>query len=351
MKTKQYLLALGFLITIFSHTFLHAQTRNQPTPAPLPDDSLAFCRKQNWAKTCLNTLLTYRCGQYYDFFSPLKTQLCSASAYSMIDYLDYKTVQVIENNKVYRFKVIFTNQLKTLINDSVVQQYLSLLANDLSQALKSHKPFDLYKYTLKYAKDRDTAILWLGILFQDTTFSRVQVQYLEDLDNNGKLSIQERQIKELMKEIAVMLEPKNLVKEDYQKWLKLYPDLKDNDLNSYLNPSFYHFYPIALMASYLRQNSWTKSYAFLLPFALNSDYEFQTLDSENWPWRHPAPFKITPNLEWKMRDIYTGLVASLFGANKEALTPAFSTFKTEFATNPYRTMKEWAHKTKRTISF
>ena len=344
MKTNQYVLALGILISIFSHTSLYAQTRQVPTPAPLPDDSLAFCRKQNWAKTCLNTLLTYRCGQYFDVLSPGKTQLCSASAYSMIDYLDYKTVQVIENNKIYRFKVIFTNKLKNLINDPIVQQYLSSLAVELNEAMKFHEPFDLYKYTLKYAKDRNTAILWLGILFQDTTFSRVQVQFLEDLDSNGKLSNKERQVKEYMKEIAVMLEPKKLVKEDYRKWLKLYPDLTGNDLNSYLNPSFYHFYPIALMASHLRQSTWSKSYASLLPFVLNSDYEFQTLDPGNWPWRHPAPFKMTPDLEWKMTDIYTGLVASLFGANKEALTPAFSTFKTSFSSNPFRTMKEWAHK-------
>ncbi len=344
MKTNQYVAALGLLITLFSHTSLYAQTRQDPTPAPLPDDSLAFCRKQNWAKTCLNTLLTYRCAQYYDLLSPIKTQFCSASAFSMIDYLDYKTVQVIENNKIYRFKVIFTNKLVSLINDPVVQQYLSSLSLDLNEAIKLHEPFDLYKYTLKYAKDRDTAILWLGILFQDTTFSRVQVQYLEDLDRQGKLSGKEQLAKEFMKEIAVMLEPKKLVKEDYQKWLKLYPDLKGNDLNSYLNPSFYHFYPIALMSSYLRQNPWSRSYAAILPFALNSDYEFQTLDSDNWPWRHPAPFKMTPNLEWKMRDIYTGLVASLFGANKEALTPAFATFKTTFAASPFRTMKEWAHK-------
>ncbi len=344
MKPKQFGVALGLLMTLLSHNLLYAQTPPGPTPAPLPDDSLAFCRKQNWAKTCLNTLLTYRCGQYFDILSPVKTQLCSASAYSMIDYLDYKTVQVIENNKIYRFKVIFTNQLKSLINNPIVQKYLSSLAVDLSEAMKFHEPFDLYQYTLKYAKDRDSAILWLGILFQDTTFSRVQVQYLEDLDSNRKLSHKERQIKELMKEIAIMLEPKNLVKEDYQKWLKLYPDLKGNDLNSYLNPSFYHFYPIALMATHLRQNSWSKGYAALLPFALNSDYEFQTLDPDNWPWRHPAPFEVTSNLEWKMRDIYTGLVASLFGANKESLTPAFLTFKTKFAANPFGTMKEWAHK-------
>lgn len=344
METRQLLLALGLLINLLSFNATYAQTTNGPTPAPLPDDSLSFCRKQTWAKTCLNSLLTYRCTQYYYPLFPSKNQLCSTSAASMIDYLDYKTVQVIKDNKIYRFKIIFTNKLKKLINTPVVQTYLSSLAVDLKEAMQFHKPFDLYSYTLKYAKDRDTAILWLGVLFQDTTFSRVQVKYLEDLDASGKLSFKELQVKKLMKEIAIMLDPKNLEKEDFKTWLKLYPDLKNNDLNSFLNPSFYHFYPIALMASHLRKNYWTKSYAFIVPFALNSDYEFQTLDSDNWPWRHPDPFQITPNLEWKMRDIYTGLVASLFGAKKEILSPSYTIFSNQFAANPYKTMRVWAFK-------
>lgn len=210
--------------------------------------------------------------------------------------------------------------------------------------MKHHRPFDLFKYTLKFAKKRDTAIQWIAILFQDTTFSRVQVQYLEDLAHDGLLDSDELQTKEAMKEIAIMLEPKNLVKENFQTWLKLYPSIEGNDLNSYLNSSFYHFYPMALLASHLKQNYLTKKYAFLIPFTLNSDYEFQTLDPDRWPWRHPAPFKLTSNLDWKMRDIYTGLVASLYGANREDLTPSFEIFKNRFAANPFRVMQEWAFK-------
>jgi hypothetical protein len=345
MNTRLFLLTFGLLLNLLSLSTLYAQTSNGPTPAPLPDDSLSFCRKQAWAKTCLNTLLTYRCTQYYYPLSPMKSQLCSISASSMINYLDYKTVQVINDNKIYRFKVIFTNKLKELINTPVVQSYLSSLAVDLKEAMQFHKPFDLYNYTLKYAKDRDTTILWLGILFQDTTFSRVQVQYLEDLDARGKLGVKELQVKELMKEIAIMLDPKKLEKEDFRTWLKLYPSLKKGiDLNSFLNPSFYHFYPIALMASHLRKKFWFKEYASVVPFILNSDYEFQTLDSDNWPWRHPDPFQITPNLEWKMRDIYTGLAASLFGAEKEKLLPTYSFFSKQFAANPFKTMREWAYR-------
>ncbi len=337
MKTNHIILALSLFLNM---TSLLAQ----PTPAPLPDDSLSFCRQQNWAKTCLNTLLTYRCGQYFYPLHPMKAQMCSASASSMIDFMDYKTVQVIEDNKIYRFKIIFTNKLKSLINKPEVYNYLSLLATDLEQAMKFREPFDLYQYTLKFAKDRDTAILWLAILFQDTTFSRVQVTYLEELEAKGKLSAKEKEVKELMKEIAIMLEPKKLAREGFQTWLKLYPKIKGNDFNTYFNSSFYHFYPIALMASHLRQNAFTKRYAFLVPFILNSDYEFQTLDSKNWPWRHPAPFTITSNLEWKMTDLYTGLAASLYGAKKETLTPSFTSFKTQFAANPYKTMKSWAFK-------
>jgi hypothetical protein len=253
-------------------------------------------------------------------------------------------VQVIEKDLIYNFKIIFTEELKTLINKPLVQTYLSSLAIELREAMDRHKPFDLYKYTLKFAKDRDSAILWLGTLFQDTTFSRVQVKYLEDLDASGKLTRNEWYTKELMKEIAIMLEPKNLEKENYRTWLKLYPTLNNTDLNAFLNPSFYHFYPIALMASHLRKNYWFKDYAFIVPFILNSDYEFQTLDSKNWPWRHPSPFQITPYLEWKMRDIYTGLVASLFGANKDSLSPNFLFFSKQFAANPFKTMQTWAFK-------
>jgi hypothetical protein len=344
MKTKHYIATIVLLLTLLNFNALLADTSSDPTPAPLPNDSLSFCRKQKWAKACLNVLLTYRCNQYYYPISPIRNKLCSAAAYSMIDYLDYKTVQVIENNKSYRFKVIFTNKLKSLISNPKVQRYLNSLALDLRQAMDLHKPFDLFQYTLQFAGDRDNAILWLGILFQDTTFSRVQVKYLEDLAQNGNLSLKELKAKEMMKEIAIMLEPKNLINENFQAWLKLYPTIAGNDLNSYLNPSFYHFYPIAVMASNLKQSRWLKNYAALIPFILNSDYEFQTLDPDNWPWRHPRPFKITPNLEWKMLDIYTGLIASLYGANQEAIAPTLNLFKNGFAANPFRTMQEWAYK-------
>jgi hypothetical protein len=344
MKIKQFILFFVLFFNLIHSNLLFANLSTEPTPAPLPDDSLSFCRQQKWAKICLNTLLTYRCDQYFYPLYPMKAQLCSTAAQVMIDYLDYKTVQVVEDNKIFRFKIIFTNKLKSLISDPKVQNYLNSLAADLSVAKKFRKPFDLFQYTLKFAGDRDTSILWLGILFQDTTFSRVQVKYLEDLAQNGKLNRDELQAKEMMKEIAIMLEPKKLTKEKYQEWLKLYPTIEGNNLNSFLNSSFYHFYPMALVATHLNKQIWINKYASLIPFVLNSDYEFQTLDPDNWPWRHPAPFKITPNLEWKMRDIYTGLIASLYGANKEAKAPSFEDFKTRFAANPFKTMREWAYK-------
>ena len=340
MKIKQRLIPLGLLLTLISSSPLYANIKGDPTPAPLPDDSLSFCRQQRWAKICLNTLLTYRCHQYFNLTSPIEAQLCSAAAQTMVDYLDYKTVQVIEDNKIYRFKIIFTNELRSLIKNPKVQNYLRSLAIDLKTAMRRHEPFDLFKYTLKYSKNRDTALKWIAILFQDTTFSRVQVTYLEEL----QLTHDEWEAKEAMKEVALLLEPKNLTKEKFQSWLKLYPGIDGNDLNSYLNPSFYHFYPMALVASHLKQNQWTKNYAFMIPFTLNSDYEFQTLDPDRWPWRHPAPFKITSNLDWKMRDIYSGLVGSLFGAGREDLTPSLENFKKRFAANPFKTMKEWAYK-------
>lgn len=338
MKIKKTYIALSLLISLLASSHLFAQ----PTPAPLPDDSLSFCRKQTYAKACLNVLLTYRCSQYYSVFTPVKQNLCSASANSMIDFLDYKTVKVINDNKIYRFKIIFTNKLISLINDSNVQKYLSSLASDLKEAMLFRKEFDLYEYTFKHAKNRDLTILWLGVLFQDTTFSRVQVQFLEDLNQAGKLSTAELRMKNLMKEIAIMLNPKNLLKEDYKSWLKLYPKIEGVEFDSFLNPTFYHFYPIALMASHLRTKYFFKKYAHLLPFALNSDYEFQSLDPDNWPWRHPKPFKLTGKFEWKLVDIYTGLMASLFGSKKEELLPEYNNFKSQFAKSPFKAMKKWA---------
>jgi hypothetical protein len=344
MITLKRFIYLGLWLTLISSGCLYANIKDDPTPAPLPDDSLSFCRQQKWARICLNTLLTYRCNQYFNVTSPIETQLCSAAAKTMVDYLDYKTVQVIEDNKIYRFKIIFTKELRSLIKKQIVQNYLRSLEIDLREAMIHHEPFDLFEYTLKFSKNRDLAIRWIAILFQDTTFSRVQVTYLEELASKGQLNQEEWEIKEAMKEIAILLEPKNLVKEKFQSWLKLYPSLEENDLNSFLNPSFYHFYPMALVASHLKQNQWTKRYAFIIPFTLNSDYEFQTLDPDRWPWRHPAPFQMTSNLGWKMRDIYSGLVGSLYGASREELTPSLDSFKKRFSTNPFETMQEWAHK-------
>jgi hypothetical protein len=260
----------------------------------------------------------------------------------MINFLDYKTVEIINDNKIYKFKIIFTTKLKELINTPIVQTYLSELAIDLKEAMDNHSKFDLYQYTLKYAKTRDKVITWLGVLFQDTTFSRVQVQYLDELSRAGKLSKKESDIKDLMEEIAIMLEPKKLRAEEYKTWLRLYPDFEVNDINEISNPSFYHFYPVALWAIHLRVMDWANDYAQVVPFVLNADYEFQSLDPDRWPWRHPDTFKITSKTTYKMRDIYTGLAASVFGAKKDSLLPAFSGFTQKFSVNPYKYMKAWA---------
>lgn len=344
-QKKDYFPCMKIIIALLGILFsLLTFAQSEPVPAPLPDTSLAFCRQQKWAKTCLNTLLTYRCSQYFLPSSPREAQRCSLAAQSMIEHLDYRTVQVINDNKIYRFKIIFSSTLRRLIKKHSVQHYLLALAQDLKKVMKTHQSFDLYRYTLAHAKQREVALEWLAILFQDTTFSRVQVTYLEELASQGLLSQEEIRTKENMKDIALMLDPKNLEKHKFQTWLKLYPTLQSNELSSYLNPSFYHFYPMALVASRLKSDPKTARFAFLIPFALNSDYEFQTLDSERWPWKHPAPFKITPNLEWKMRDLYTGLVGSLFGAGREDLTPAFPLFATKFAADPFMTMQNWAYR-------
>lgn len=317
--------------------------QTKPTPAPLADNSMAFCRKQVWAKACLNTLLTYRCGQYFSPLYPIKAARCSLAAQSMIDFMDYKTVEVHKDHYVYRFKIIFTNLLTDLINQPRVVKYLTSLSRDLKDAMKFHHPFDLYNYTLKFTRSRNEALTWLAVLFQDTSFSRVQVQYLEDLESHGDLNILEIQVKDLLYEIAVMLEPMNLERENYRSWLKLYPTIKGPDLNLILNPTFYHFYPIALMAVHLRSQFLTSDFSTLIPFILNSDYEFQSLDPDNWPWSHPSPFILTSKLQWKVRDIYTGLFASLFGSYKENLLPSMSSFEKQFAGDPFFTMRSWAY--------
>lgn len=304
---------------------------------------LDFCRTGKWAPTCLTALMIYRCNQYA---FPLSATRCEVTAAEFVRFLDIKkidvTINTTEGPESYNLPVIFTTELNQLIQDSQVQDFLTTLMPVIRDHEKSQSPFNLWNYTLKKANnDQLKALQWLGVLFQDTSFIQVAVAYLN-------ISFKEKRIPEntfkaiqALKYLSEYLDYPNMIVVNQSKWFSLYPEVAhlDCDLNYY---KIYHFYPIAYAAKKLNNDPLSSARLnYFMPFLFNADYKFQTMDAENWPFKHPRPFVIKPEDMSGLSDIYQGLAGGLWAVGFEDKIPEMMPFLEEFAAGPYGTMRDW----------
>lgn len=327
----------------FQDAFLNSVNPNSSTTDD-PGKDLEFCKTAKWAKTCLDLLLTYRCNQYS---LPLPAVGCTAAASQFVNSLSIQKIDVKVPGdggtvETYNLPVIFTKELEVLIQEPKVQAYLEGLLPAIRSAEKANVNFNLYEYTLSKTGNKPFIALGLiAVLFQDTSFVQIQAAYLEKLHAEKRIKSDTWKFIQSIRYISEYLDYPNMNEVNKTGWFQMYPRI--GTLNKDLNYSLYHFYPMAYTAALLSASN-GKRLGFFIPFLFNTDYEFQDLDPEMWPFNHPRPFKITPNLEWKMIDIYSGLVGGMFGAGllKDADDqPNALKFKQALAKNPFGEMQSW----------
>lgn len=326
-------------------TFVLAlSTSNSAQANPTSGFDLSACETAELAPTCMKLLFTFRCEQY-GFPIPNIPRLCNQAASETAKIFELTTLKVSLPTtdgtlKDYDLKLIFTSRLILLMRDPAVHRYLDELNFQLRSAMREESSFHLYDFTLKQTNgDAALALEWIAVLLQDTSWTQVPVRYLEKRAEAGSLSSADLKAIADLKEITANIEPEIIRYTDYQKWLSLYPTPA---LDQALNPSIYHYYPMAYTASLLSKlPGEAKNFDWFIPFLFNTDYEFKDLAPARWPLQHPLPFEITPNLKLAMQDLYAGYRGSLFGAKKESLALSYDEFTTRIAKDPRGEMRRY----------
>ena len=327
-------LVLAFLV--LAPVQHHANADESESPI-----SLESCQTSDAkSKLCLMALLTYRCAQYSLLVGPVN-KLCQASVPAFVATLDVTQFETrAEDEKSYKLPVIFKTRLLKLIQDPLVQDYITKLYVQITEASRERTSFDLFQKTVEIAGNPQKATEWLAVLFQDTSWTRWHIRYLESIEAKSpntpiKTSLAIRHLKH----IVVFLDGDNLKSEDYRSWLKLYPESQLPGLNKVMNHSLYHFYPMAYIAQTLKQAGVSDQFSFFMPFLFNTDYDFREIDEKRWPFAHPLPFKITPSLNWAMQDIYAGYAGSRLGIGKLKGSQSYDQLTSRLAAAPAGTMR------------
>lgn len=315
----------------------------EATVAAGPD--LSFCQEAKWAPECLKRLFQFRCESYAFPIPGGFAKDCTRAGFAMVAVMDLHIIdtplpQSDGSTKVIGLKLIYKTKLDALISDPAAQLYLDDLSFALRGALVSRMPFDLYDFTLEHAQgDRALALKWLGVLLQDTSWTQVPVRYLEARAENGEISSEVWKATQNLKTILTILEPSNLRKAEYRNWSTIYPTKK---LDLIFNPTIYHFYPIGYAAAELAEtlDARAAKFAAFIPFLFNTDYEFQDLDPARWPLQHPAPFELSENNIYKLRDIYAGYTGAKFGVGTLETAVSFEDFQTNLSKDPFGEMRK-----------
>jgi hypothetical protein len=333
-------------------TFSSVTAQAEPTISdldlggPEQQSPLEFCHDQEWAPSCLEVLMYYRCNQY-GFPIPgsaLECRFAAPLAVRALDIFQFNTVIERQNQQpqVYKTKLIFKNRLDQLIQEPATQTFLKNISIALENASDTRSGFDLYEATLKEANgNRFRALEWLGVLFQDTTFTVLPVKYFEEQFKNNKISKNEMEAVEYLRRALFILKPKDLGKSDYKKWISLYPSDSGFNLSQDLNPTIYHYYPMAYWSALLKKQKISNRLSFFLPFLFNADYEFQTMGPDRWPFKHPLPFELDQKGIHQTKDIYAGLSGALFGIQQTQLLNSVSEFSLKFSQDPFGEMQNW----------
>ena len=306
------------------------------------------CESAKSTDLCVAALLAYRCKQL-NLFVPALGNPCVATALAVPKVLQILRTDVILEDAdgkptPFNLPLIYAPRLRELIQDPKVQAYLSDLAPALRSALHEKIPFSLYAFTFRYAGERATAIDWLAVLFQDTSWVKLSYRYLArtllpSADENAVPKPELYGALVRLNEVLDLLEPDALAAADPKGQIHLYPEGLGAGDTFALGRTPYHYYPMAKLALELERGGAGERRAFFLAYLFNAEYEFQTLDPQRWPLRVPAPTApLTASGALRLRDVYAGYLGALFGISRER-RGNFADFAREFAESPFHQLQ------------
>jgi hypothetical protein len=299
------------------------------------------CKNPGTTNLCLTALLGFRCKQLSLFMPFLPGNTCALSGSIVPRVLDITRfkVKLLSSNGgevEYNLPVIYTEKLLSLIQDKKVQLFLEELSDELRLVTMSEKPFSLFSFTLRYAGTSEKTIEWLAVLFQDTSWVRLQHRFLESRllgENSDASNVDPDLYRTLLRlgECLDFLQPEEMHQSGSHRYIKLYPE-NAGDTSS-LNVLFYHYYPMAYLSQEMLRRGNSVKMSFFLSYLFNAEYEFQTLDSARWPLQVPRPFKFNESEGGKLKDLYGGYLGALYGV-KRVSKGTFNGYAKEFSTSP-----------------
>jgi hypothetical protein len=317
---------------------------------PLEDGAsvLDFCHEPAWSKACLFGLIAYRCNQYT---FPAGATGCSLAAATFVDIIDLKRIDVTLEGETYNLPLIFARKLEQMIQTPSIQAEIRDLNLKLRYAAATKKTFRLWDWALSIRnQNREKATEWLSILLQDTSLVQIHIAYLRQIADARRFSPEARQATETLSRICLFIfettqSPENATAfhswggKKRPAWLRLYPN---DSIEADTTPLVYHLYPMAHIAQDLKKRGHNERLSSFIPYLFNAEYVLHDLDMERWPFRHPRASMIDLNdarVQWKMRDLYGGLVGGQLGVGKLNKAIGLERYQKMFARDPYSTSR------------
>lgn len=303
-----------------------------------------FCEKDANTDFCLRALYGYRCtqlsipypfiGNFCTIAGSLTVKLLNITRFES-DIADRNTGEV----KRYQIPVIFHEALDRLTTQKNIQNYLADLASALRKSVRDESPFSLYAFTRAKAGSDAEAVRWLALLLQDTSWVKNHFRYLtRNIESDGSGDVDPDFYRAMLDlyEVLTILDPDAIRKSRINRFIRLYPEaIGATELD--LNPSIYHFYPMAYIAMLTRKSGVNVRLSAYTSFMFNTEYELRSFPSSRWPLRLPASFQNNPNdpaQTWRLQDIYGGYAGAQFGTGQIRSALSFKDFRIQFSKNP-----------------
>lgn len=242
--------------------------------------------------------------------------------------------------------MVFHQDLKILLEDSLTYQYLSDLEGVLKR--KEIEGFNLFDFTQIYTSgDQRLSLKMIALLFQDISSHTSHLKFMQrELDFEGEgASLVFKTNVELLAKVLGYFHEINLIYHrhpDLKNLMSFYPKVSGFD-SQVLPGSFYHFYVPAYMASKMRNVlGHEDTSSVFAPYIFNLVYEM--IHSPNGGKVHllsEAPRLKDDYAKW---DSYSGLAGAMFGAEIKRGIISYSDYESsvekdlpEFLTNlPYK---------------
>jgi hypothetical protein len=260
--------------------------------------------------TVLKSIIHTRCSRY---MPPEKKDECQTTVSSMLEILDYDVI-LIKNTmppmderawdpRAFVF-IAFKKRLIDLLSNPQTKIYLEKLNQHLSDYLLGlEKDLTIFEFTKNFYQSEDKASEVMATLFQDTTFRKLHLAYLEETDTKSNSQFESN--KELLSRVIDMI---GLVldssEENYKKLF--YPE----NLHEYLNRNIYQFYVPFFLSKALIKSGIKKEMAQVGPLMLSLSYEFVT-SSHDFKFLYLDPSLI--NSTHKIRDIFASFCGTGLG--------------------------------------